>query len=131
MAEPSGVGPKFAVMIPCAQEDFAKFISGLLGKRQTLSRLHRAPFDVSRKEIENTYHLVHQRVTQQNEASLVQFTVRIVYDDDSSVLLNSFDDFLHYNEIRPLASIGAHLSWTYLIRFPDRKSPEKQEIEVS
>jgi hypothetical protein len=74
--------------------------------------------------------LVHQRVTQQNEASLIQFTVKIIYDDDSSILLNSFEDFSHYNEIRPIASVAAHLTWIYLIRFPGSKTPEKQVIEV-
>lgn len=121
---------KFAVMIPCAQEDFASFISGLLGKPQTLERMHVSSFEVNRLGIENLFHLIDQRLKQQNDATLVQFTVRIVYDDDSSVLLNSFEDFRQYVEVRPLVSVGAQLSWTYLIRFQDRKVPEKQQIDV-
>lgn len=131
MANNSGIDSRYAVMIPCPQEDFAKFISGLLGRPQTLERHHQGSFDVSHKDIENTYHLVNQRVTQQNVASLIQFTVKILYSDNSSVLLNSFDDFQNYNEIKPLVSVAAHLTWTYLIHFPDRNVPEKQEIVVS
>lgn len=121
----------FSVMIPCAQDDFAKFISGLLGKPQTLERLHSVSFEVNRQGVENMFHLVDQRVRQQNEASLIQFTVRVVYDDDSSVLLNSIEDFSQYSEVRPLVSVGVHLSWTYLIRFQGRSVPEKQQIEVT
>lgn len=122
---------KFAVMIPCAQEDFASFISGLLGKPQTLERMHVAAFEVNRSGIQNMFHLVDQRLRQQNDATLIQFTVRIIYDDDSSVLLNTIEDFSQYIEVRPLVSVGAHLSWTYLVRFQDRSVPEKQQIEAT
>ncbi len=121
----------FSVMIPCAQEDFASFISGLLGKPQTIERIHVAAFEVNRPGIENMFHLVVQRLRQQNEATLIQFTVRINYDDDSSVLLNTIEDFRQYIEVRPLVSVGAHLSWTYLVRFQDRSVPEKQQIDVT
>lgn len=122
---------QYAVMIPCEQEDFADFISGLLGKPQTLEKVYHGSFDITRHDVENTFHIVDQRVRQQNEASLIQFTVRIQYDDDSSVLLNSLQDFIHFTEIRPLVSVAAHLSWTYLIRFQDKRIPEKQQIEIS
>jgi hypothetical protein len=65
----------YAVMIPCAQEDFATFISGLLGKPQTIGRTYKQPFVVDRKDIENFYHLVEQRVKQQNEASLFNLSL--------------------------------------------------------
>ena len=75
----------FSVLIPCAQEDFATFISGLLGKPQTIQRLHGAAFEVDRNGIENMFLLVNQRLRQQNAATLIQFTIQIFYDDDSSV----------------------------------------------
>ena len=120
-----------AIMLPCSQSEFGDFISGLLGKPQTIGRQFTGVFEVTKEDIENTYHLVNQRVHQQNEATLIQFTVKVVYHDNSSVLLNSFGDFLKYNEVRPIVSVAAHLNWTYLIRFRDKKSPEKQEIELS
>lgn len=52
------------------------------------------------------------------------------YDDDSSVQLNSLGDFEHYTEIKPIASIGVMLSWTYLIKFKNKQVPEKQEISL-
>lgn len=122
---------QYSVVLPCSQEDFGSFVSGLLGKPQTIEKVFVGTFEVSASDIENTFHLVDQRIRQQNEANLVQFTVRVVYDDGSSVLLGGLQDFLRYREVRPIASIAVHLSWVYLIRFQDKKYPEKQQIDMS
>lgn len=122
---------EYAIVLPCDPGDFRDFVSGLLGKPQTIRKSFAGPFDISRDDIENFYHLVLQRVTQQNDATLIQFSVRVVYDDNSSVLLNSIEDFHHYNEIRPIASLAAHASWSFLVTFQDRNVPEKQQIDVS
>ncbi|ARU48033.1 hypothetical protein [Sulfurospirillum diekertiae] len=107
----------FAVTLPCNPNDFGAFISGLLGKPQTIEKAFRGTFEVSKDDIINTFYLIEQRIQQQNDAQLVQFTVKILYNDDTSVLLNSIADFEHYTEVRPLESIGVALSWTYLIKF--------------
>src|SRR5260221_2286987 len=131
-ADPKHTGePVGAVMLPCSQEHFRDFISGLLGKPQTLTKLVDGPFDITRPDLENLHHLVTQRVTQQNQGTLVQFTARLVFDDQSTVLVNSFDEFRTYTEIRPVVTTAAYLSWTFLIQFADREFPEKQEIQVS
>lgn len=122
---------EYAIVLPCDPGHFTDFVAGLLGKPQTIRNRFTGPFDISREDIENFYHLVLQRVTQQNEGTLIQFSVRVVYDDSSSVLLNSIEDFRHYNEIRPISSVAAHLSWSFLVRFQDRDVPEKQQIDVS
>lgn len=119
------------IVLSCEPEDFARFISSLLGKPQTITREFSGPFDVGRPEIRNLNDLITQRVSQQNDGKLMQFTARVVYDDNSTVLHNSVDDFLHYNEVHPLVPRGLHLSWTFLVKFQDRKVPEKQQIEMS
>jgi hypothetical protein len=121
----------YAIVLPCAPEDFGAFISGLFGKPQTIERLVPGAFILTKADVSNLYHLVDQRIHQQNEATLVQFTVRIVYNDNSSVLLKSLQDFEVYNEIRPIGSTAAHLSWTYLVQFRNKNIPEKQQIDVS
>jgi hypothetical protein len=118
-------------MLPCPPDAFAAFISSLLGRPQTISKSIRGTFDIDQNDISAFHHLVEQRLAQQNDSNLIQFTVRLVYDDGSSVLLNSHDDFLHYNEVRPVATVAAHLSWTYLVKFRDKTSPEKQQIDVA
>ena len=99
---------EYAVMLPCRPEDFKEFVSGLLGKPQTITKRFLGKFDISKEDIESFHHVLTQRVAQQNEGKLIQFTIKIVYDDNSSVLLNSLEDFIHYNEVRHVSSIAAH-----------------------
>lgn len=122
---------KYGIMLPCSPNDFGKFISSLLGKPQTIEKSIRGIFYIGKDEIINSYHLVNQRIRQQNEAVLTQFTVKIFYSDDSSVLLNSLEDFEHYSEVRPLESVGVTLSWTYVIKFLQKATPEKQQIDLT
>jgi hypothetical protein len=121
----------YAIALPCSTEDFGNFIGSLLGKPQTISKAYRGAFEIKPEDITNSYHIVLQRIKQQNNAHLIQFTVRLVFDDNSSILLNSFDDFCAYNEVRPVTAVQAHLSWSFIVNFQDRKHPEKQEIELS
>lgn len=121
----------YAVMLPCHPDQFGEFISGLLGKPQTITKKLYGSFNIDAIEIKNLYHLIQQRVAQQNGGSLIQFAVRIVYDDGSSILLNSFEDFENFHEVKALISRQVHLSWSYLIQFLGKSVPEKQDIEVS
>lgn len=123
--------PHFEIALPCDPSQFGDFIGGLLGKPQTISNLYQGSFELNHNDIESVYDLVNQRVSQQNESSLIQFTVKIVYHDNSSVLLNSINDFRTYTEVRPLVSTQVHLSWSFLVKFQDRDVPEKQEIDLS
>jgi hypothetical protein len=120
-----------AVLLPCEPDQFRDFIAGLLGKPQVIAKLLDGPFSVERNDVENVYHLLDQRISSQNDATLIQFTVRTVYDDESSVLVNSFAEFMTYKEVKPLVSSAVHLSWTYLIKFRNKSVAEKQEIAVS
>lgn len=56
---------KYAVILPCEPEEFREFISGLLGKPQTITKHMAGPFELTTRDIENFYHLVVQRVSQQ------------------------------------------------------------------
>jgi len=126
-----GSTPNYAVMLPCSGEEFGGFISSLLGKPQTIEKIIRGSFEVDEKHIVNMYYLVNQRISQQNDAQLIQFTVTIAYSDDSTHLLNSFEDFQHFTEVKPLVTVAVHLSWSYLVRFHKKQTLEKQVIEMS
>ena len=128
---PEGRKNQMQVVLPCDENGFKNFISGLLGKPQTLTKIIRGCFEVEKNDIGNFYHLITQRIFQQNAASLINFSAKIVYNDNSTVTLNSFDDFNNYHEIKALISTAVHLNWEFLIKFPDRETAEKQEIDVS
>jgi hypothetical protein len=120
-----------SLVIPVDPATLGSFISGLLGRPQTIENRFFGNFDLNRDHIVDIYHLVNQRISQQNKGQLVQFTVTIVYSDESSVLLNSLSDFESYRDVNDKISVAAELSWTYLIKFEDRPTPEKQVIELA
>lgn len=120
-----------SVVLPCSEKDFGSFVSELLGKPQTISKSIPGPFEIKAEDVNNIYHLLKQRVGEQNEATLTQFTAKLVFSDNSSVLLNKIDDFLSYNEVRPIVCNALHLSWTFLVKFNDKNYPEKQMIDLS
>ena len=90
------------VVLPCSEDTFRDFIVGLLGKPQEIEGGQFGAFSIGTHEIEQTYHLIHQRVTQQQGVNPVGFALRIVYDDGTSIQLNSFDDFRNFNEPKPV-----------------------------
>lgn len=134
MSTPTGATQGFSkgtVMLPCAPEDFRDFISGILGKPQTIERLVPGPFVLTRDAVRDLYVLLEQRVLSQNDGALMQFTARISYDDNSSVLLNSIEDFMSYNEVKPLISSNLVLNWVFLLKFRNKSAPEKQSIDIA
>lgn len=116
---------------PVNEEGFKNFIKSLLGRPQEISRTIVGLFEITRSDIAHIHQAICQRVQQQNKACLIQFSARLMFQDNSSVLLGSFDEFMTYNEIRPVLSTEIHLVWDYLITFQDKTSAEKQEIQIS
>ncbi len=127
----AGLSDNSHVVLQVETKKFQEFIGSILGKPQTIRKLFRGPFRIELSNIENLHALIEQRIEQQNTGNLVQFTARIFYDDSSSVLLNSLEELRSYNEVKPIVSVGVHLSWTYLVQFQDKDSQEKQEIQVT
>jgi hypothetical protein len=120
-----------AVVLPCGPEEFNDFIAGLLGRPQEITGIRLGRFRVDLVTAMQVHDLIVQRVAQQHGAAPLQFSARILFQNGTSVLLNSVDDFQRYAEVRAITSVGLLLSWSFLIHFQGAKSPEKQEIEIS
>lgn len=121
---------KHYLAIPCPPDKFAQFISGLLGKPQEIRRTFTGSFSLRVDDIENFYHLVEQRLQEQNQANLIQFQSVITYTDGSSVKIDSLEDLKSFAELRPLISCGISLTWVYLIKFQNRETEERQQIDI-
>lgn len=119
------------ISLPFEGENFKEFVVKLLGKPQEISRDLAGCFEVSKKDIINVCELLNQRIERQNTGKLVQFSSTIYFSDDKSVTLGSFDEFVTYNEIKPIACHGISISLIYLILFPLKSAPEKQEITIT
>jgi hypothetical protein len=116
--------------LPFTQDQFIDFVSSLFGKPERTSRFIKGAFEIEVGDIRDLHFRIEDRIIQQNKGVLVQFSSKIFYDDNSSVLLNSFESFSNYTETKNAISTKIEISWQYLIIFPDRKAPEKQEINV-
>lgn len=117
--------------LPFDAEQFQQFIKGLLGKPQTITKRIRGSFEIQLKDLQNFHDLIEQRITQQNGGKLIQLKTKIIYNDESSVLLSSYEELVTYNEVKPVISVAVRMSWSYLIKFQEKDVPEKQEIELA
>jgi hypothetical protein len=122
---------EYGVLVPCQPEQFADFMSKLLGKPQVAEGRFFGSFDIELRDIENFYYLIEQRVTEQNKGRLVQFASNIYFDDGTSVEVESLSSLKVYSEVRPLVSTAVVLTWVYLVQFHNSAIPEKQQIEVN
>jgi hypothetical protein len=102
------VSPPYGVLVPCPPQEFADFISRLLGKPQIAEGRFSGPFTVTLHDIENFYFLIQQRIKEQNIGQLVQFTAAVKFDDGTSVELQSLEYLRAYSEVKPVVSIGYH-----------------------
>jgi hypothetical protein len=116
--------------LPFDENQFASFIRGLLGTPQTITKRIRGDFQLSLKDLQNFHDLLQQRISQQNNGKLIQLKTQIYYNDESSVILSSYEELVTYNEVKPVISAAVKMTWSYLIQFADKNAPEKQEIEL-
>jgi len=93
-----------SVVLPCSIDTFGEFISGLLGKPQEIDGGEFGPYAIDEKDIEQIYHLILQRVLQQNNVHPISFTIKIVHDDGTSIQINSLSDFQSFAEVKPVVS---------------------------
>lgn len=122
---------KYQLVLPCDVKDFGKFVSSLLGKPQEEKGKVVGNFHVTPKEISNIYHLITQRVSQQNDGSLVDFTIEVLYDNGSSIVHSDVQQFESYYPTSRTIPTEVVMNFVYLLKFKNKDTPEKQNIEVA
>ena len=121
---------QYQLILPCDVKDFSQFVSGLLGKPQEEKGKVIGDFQVEPKNISNIFHLINQRVVHQNDGSLMNFTIEVLYDNGTSIThkdVTTFESFYPTSDATPKEIV---ISFTYLIKFKNKIAPEKQDIEV-
>ena len=119
------------VILPFNEEQFYSFIQGLLGRPQTIDKGFTKSFALTRNDVAHVHALITQRLAQQNSSHFVGLNARLFFSDDSSVTFASIEDLNSYNEIKPVKVTSIFLSWSFLVTFADRDSPEKQQIDLT
>lgn len=122
---------EYHVVLPCEVKDFRNFVSGLLGKPQEAKGEVDGFFQITNKEISNFCHLVTQRVGRQNDSTLINQGITVFYDDGNSITHHNVEDFEAYYPTTKCFPIGISIDFTYLIKFQNKQTPEKQEINIS
>lgn len=118
----------FSLLLPLKKRDLGSFISSLLGQQQSIDRVLTAKFDIDHAWLINLHELIDQRIRQQQSANMVEFTAIIHFNNGLTRTISTTDAFKHYVETKKETAIAITLIWNYLIKFPGRNHPEKQEI---
>lgn len=118
------------IQVPIKKKDFGDFITSLLGQPEAINGSKSGSFTVDHAGLVNLHHLLDQRIKLQAKSNLVDFSAVISYRDGPDRTLTTAQGFIHFNETRTTTTKSILLTWTYLVVFPGKPSPEKQEISV-
>lgn len=118
------------IQVPIKKKDFGDFITSLLGQRETINGQKAGSFVIDHEWLLNLHHLIDQRIKLQAKSSLVDFSATISYHNAPDRTITTAKGFAHFNETRITTTESIVLTWTYLVIFPGKPSPEKQEISV-
>ncbi|MDI5833542.1 hypothetical protein [Shewanella xiamenensis] len=118
------------VQVPIKKKDFGNFITSLLGQPETIVDRKVGRFEASHEWLVHLHHLLNQRIKQQALSDLVDFSAIFSYNDGPDRKVTTIEGFLHFNEAKLVVTKSVKITWTYLINFPNKPSPEKQEITL-
>ncbi|MGL1890997.1 MAG: hypothetical protein OCD02_05185 [Spirochaetaceae bacterium] len=79
--------------LPLSPNHFKDFISGLLGKPQSIEGDIHGTFEIDKGDLVQLHHLIEQRISQ-NDSSLVSLEIQVSYNDDSSITLTDFESLI-------------------------------------
>lgn len=126
---PNASGSDEGLLIPIPKRSLGQFISGLLGQRREINRsITDKNFLIDFNWISNLDEIIGQRVSSQNEGQLVDFSAKIFFDDGRVTSLTTRESFKSFRDFSSSLSVGVDITWHFLIAFPGRGVPEKQEV---
>ncbi|MFA0485428.1 hypothetical protein [Vibrio sp. 10N.222.55.B11] len=119
------------ISIPVKKSDLGGFITDLLGQKQSLERTYNITFEIDHSWLVNLHETINQRISQQANSTLINFTAVIYFENGTKRTITSLEAFKGYNETKREVSSGVKIIWEYLIQFPNRPHPEKQQISFT
>jgi hypothetical protein len=119
---------EFSINLPLKKRELGSFITSLLGQQQSIDRALAVDFDIDHAWLVNLHELINQRICQQAAASLVDFVAVVYFEGGLKRTITTIDAFKGYIETKNELSVGVTLHWNYLIQFPGKNYPEKQEV---
>lgn len=116
------------IQVPIKKKDFGDFVTNLLGQPEAIIDNNRCLFEASIEWLIHIHHMLEQRIAQQATSQLVDFSCTFRYKNGLSRKITTLDGFLQFNEGKLVETKSVEIIWTYLINFPNKPTPEKQEI---
>lgn len=117
--------------LPIKKKQLGEFISSLLGQQQSIERNIEEKFDIDHAWLMNLHEMISQRIHQQANAHLTYFSSIIYFREGLKRTFTSVEAFETYSENKKLLPIGIKIIWIYLVHFPLKNYPEKQQITFS
>lgn len=119
------------ISFPIAKKDLGNFVSNLLGQKQSLERTFPIDFEIDHPWLINLHECLEQRICQQAHSQLLNFRAVVYFKNGTKRTITTLTSFSAYIETKPLISIGIKVVWEYLVSFPNKVHPEKQQISLS
>jgi len=119
------------ISISVGKKDLGSFICDLLGQKQSLERTYDVVFEIDHSWLMNLHDMIDQRISQQANSNLINFSAAIYFENGSKRTITTVDAFRSFHETKPYVSNGIKVVWEYLVHFPNRPHPEKQQISFS
>ncbi|MEF1253910.1 hypothetical protein [Vibrio sp. M260112] len=119
------------ITIPVRKNDLGNFISDLLGQKQSLERNYGVDFKFDHSWLMNLHEMIDQRICQQSESHLINFTAVIYFEDGMKRSITSIEAFRAYAETKTQLTTDIKIVWEYLVHFPRKNHPEKQQISFT
>jgi hypothetical protein len=117
--------------LPIKKADLGNFVADLLGQQQSIERVVDENFNIDFSWLVNLHELIDQRINQQNHSDLVSFSLIIYFENGLKRTLTSVEALKSYSETRKDIPVGVKMVWNYLVHFPKKSYPEKQQISFS
>jgi hypothetical protein len=119
-----------SVILPVDIDTYQEFLLSLLGQHESVEGTVRGAFEIGIEDFEHLNQIIDTRIDNQHSSSLLEFRAKLFFNDDSSITFKTIESFVEYRELRYLICENFVFTWTYLVRFNNRNSSEKQEISV-
>lgn len=124
------VTPGQSVALPIDKKKLGEFISGLLGQPQSIAKTFEDSFSADHQWFIHFFSMIFQRIKQQNSAEPLSFNASILYQDNHERKVTTWQAFQHFSETQNIISIAVHFNVAFLIHFPEKHIPERQDITM-
>lgn len=118
------------VTIHTPPDKLGEFILNLLSKPQVMKRRFLGSYRIYLNNLLDIHHKIHQCIDYDRQGSLVEFSAEIIFEDNSSIMVNSIEELSTYRFPDNSLPMNCIISWIYLVQFNKESTPEKQSIEI-